>query len=109
VQLSVIEEHLGTAFPSDTPLFALLKRTVERHDPGAIAVPYMIPGFTDAFAYARLGAICYGFSPVRLSPEFDFARMYHGHDERIPIDGFGWGLRVLYEVVESFCGANAAG
>jgi acetylornithine deacetylase/succinyl-diaminopimelate desuccinylase-like protein len=63
----------------------------------------MIPGFTDAFAYARLGAICYGFSPVRLGPELNFSSLYHGHDERIPIDGFAWGVRVLYEVVEQFC------
>jgi hypothetical protein len=28
--------------------------------------------------------------------------MYHGHNERIPVDGFKWGLRVLFDVVSSF-------
>ena len=45
---------------------------------------------------------CYGFSPVRLGPELDFTSMYHGHDERIPVDGFRWGQRVLYELVREF-------
>lgn len=102
LKINVIEQHEGTNFPTTTPLFEAICRGVERHDPGATPVPYMIPGFTDSFAYARLGAICYGFSPVRLGPELNFTRMYHGHDERIPTDGFRWGLRVLHEVVHGF-------
>ena len=62
----------------------------------------MIPGFTDSFAYARLGATCYGFSPVRLSPDLNFTRMYHGHDERIPREGFEWGFDVLFGLVRDF-------
>jgi acetylornithine deacetylase/succinyl-diaminopimelate desuccinylase-like protein len=103
IELRVLLEHAGTSFPAATPLFELLGDAIGRHDPGASAVPYMIPGYTDAFAYARLGAICYGFSPVRLGPELNFSSLYHGHDERIPVAGFGWGVRVLYEVVEQFC------
>jgi acetylornithine deacetylase/succinyl-diaminopimelate desuccinylase-like protein len=65
----------------------------------------MIPGFTDATAYARLGAKCYGFSPVRFEAGApSFSRMYHGDDERIPTDGLRWGLRVLYDAVRGFCG-----
>ena len=104
--LRVTEQHDGVVFPADTPLYDAIARAVERHDPGGVPVPYMIPGFTDSFAYARLGAICYGFSPVRLGPELKFTRMYHGHDERIPRDGFAWGLRVLYELVRDFCSAS---
>ena len=63
----------------------------------------MIPGFTDSFAYARLGATCYGFSPVKLGKDLNFTRMYHGHNERIPVHGYLWGQRVLYELVEGFC------
>ncbi|MBI4951458.1 MAG: M20/M25/M40 family metallo-hydrolase [Myxococcales bacterium] len=103
--LTVLHQHDGTVFPSDTPLFEAIRAALARHDPGGVAVPYMIPGFTDAFAYARLGAVCYGFSPVRLGPELNFTAMYHGHDERIPVDGYLWGQRVLYEVVRDFCAA----
>jgi acetylornithine deacetylase/succinyl-diaminopimelate desuccinylase-like protein len=104
--LNVFEQHDGTIFPSETPLFATIRDTLARHDPGAPCVPYMIPGFTDAFAYKMLGAICYGFSPTRLGPDLDFTRMYHGHDERIPREGFTWGLRVLFDVVREFCRAR---
>lgn len=103
ITISVREQHDGTVFPSDTPLYEAIRRALAWHDPGAIPVPYMIPGFTDSFAYGRLGAVCYGFSPVRLGPELNFTKMFHGHDERIPRDGFAWGLRVLFEVVRDFC------
>lgn len=106
VKLNVFEHHDGVTFRSDTELFDTIARAVERHDPGSTPVPYMIPGFTDSFAYARLGAVCYGFSPVRLGADLNFTRMYHGHDERIPKDGYAWGQRVLYEVVEEFCGRS---
>jgi acetylornithine deacetylase/succinyl-diaminopimelate desuccinylase-like protein len=106
VTLNVFEQHDGTVFPSDTPLFATIRDVLAERDPGATTVPYMIPGFTDAFAYKKLGAICYGFAPTRLGPDLDFTRMYHGHDERIPTDGFTWGLQVLFEVVRAFCGAG---
>jgi acetylornithine deacetylase/succinyl-diaminopimelate desuccinylase-like protein len=90
--------------PHDTPLFAHLARTITRRDPVGHPLPYMIPGFTDAKAYARLGTHCYGFSPVRFDPTHDvsFQRMYHGHDERVPVDGLRWGLEVLHEAVTTF-------
>lgn len=107
IKINVLDQHAGTVFRSDTPLYEAICRTLARHDPGAKPVPYMIPGFTDSFAYARLGAVCYGFSPVRLGPQLNFTRMYHGHNERIPREGFAWGLRVLYDTVTEFCGVPA--
>jgi acetylornithine deacetylase/succinyl-diaminopimelate desuccinylase-like protein len=88
-----------------TPLFDHLSRTLRKHDPLALPIPFVIPGFTDAKAYARLGSKCYGFSPTRFDPthEISFSRMYHGHDERIPVDGLAWGTKVLFEAVHGFC------
>ena len=65
----------------------------------------MIPGFTDAKAYSRLGTKYYGFSPVRFAPNdgISFAALYHGKDERIPEAGLRWGLRTLYDAVIRFC------
>lgn len=108
VRINVFEQWEATVFDAKTPLFDAIERVIERHHPGAVPVPFMIPGFTDSAAYARLGATCYGFSPVRLPPGMNFSSMYHGHDERIPIDGFAWGLRVLYELVRDFC-SNSEG
>lgn len=103
VSVHVLDHHDGTVFDSQTPVYDTICRVVRAHDPEGRPVPYMIPGFTDSFAYSRLGAVCYGFSPVRLGPELNFTRMYHGHDERIPVEGFRWGLRVLWDVVSEIC------
>jgi acetylornithine deacetylase/succinyl-diaminopimelate desuccinylase-like protein len=90
----------------DTPMFEHLARTLRAADPTGHPLPYLIPGFTDAKAYTRLGTTCYGFAPVKFDPthEVDFARMYHGHDERVPVEGLKWGLGVLYRAVSEFCG-----
>ena len=54
-------------------------------------VPYMLSGGTDAKAFARLGIRCYGFSPLRLPPDLDFAALFHGIDERVPVDALTFG------------------
>jgi acetylornithine deacetylase/succinyl-diaminopimelate desuccinylase-like protein len=101
-------ELIKTAPPAetsaDTPLFELIKRSVEAADPGARAIPWMIPGATDNKFYSQLGAACYGFSPVKLEPQMPFGSLYHGNDERLPIEGFYWGLKVYAEVVLKFLG-----
>jgi acetylornithine deacetylase/succinyl-diaminopimelate desuccinylase-like protein len=101
-------ELLKTAPPAetspDTPLFELIKKTVEAADPGSLAIPWMIPGATDSKFYSKLGAACYGFSPVKLDPHMPFGSLYHGNDERLPIEGFYWGLKVYAEVVLKFLG-----
>jgi acetylornithine deacetylase/succinyl-diaminopimelate desuccinylase-like protein len=90
--------------PVDTELFATISEVVEAHHPGAVAVPNIIPGFTDAHFWSQLGTVCYGFSPVRLEPGGPpFADLFHGDDERIPLDGFVAGLRMLADVVFRFC------
>jgi acetylornithine deacetylase/succinyl-diaminopimelate desuccinylase-like protein len=106
LRVRVLEQHEGQVFRTDTPLFDAIGRAIERHHPGARAVPFMIPGFTDAFAYATLGATCYGFAPVKMPRGMSYTSLYHGHDERIPIDGFAWGLRVLVDLVHDFCAAT---
>jgi acetylornithine deacetylase/succinyl-diaminopimelate desuccinylase-like protein len=88
----------------DTPLFDLIRERVEANDPGARAIPWMIPGATDAKFYSLLGAACYGFSPVKLDRNMPFGSLFHGNDERIPVDGFNWGLKVYAEVVLRFVG-----
>ena len=64
-------------------------------DPEARIVPYMLSGGTDAKAFARLGIRCFGFTPLRLPPELDFAALFHGVDERVPVDALKFGTQVL--------------
>lgn len=64
-------------------------------DPDARTVPYMLSGGTDAKAFVRLGIRCFGFAPLRLPPDLDFASLFHGVDERVPVDALLFGTRVL--------------
>ena len=64
-------------------------------DPDARIAPYMLSGGTDAKAFAQLGIRCFGFIPLRLPPELDFAALFHGVDERVPVDALEFGVRVL--------------
>jgi acetylornithine deacetylase/succinyl-diaminopimelate desuccinylase-like protein len=69
-------------------------------DPDARTVPYMLSGGTDAKAFARLGIRCFGFIPLRLPPELDFAALFHGVDERVPVDALKFGTQVLANLLQ---------
>ncbi|MCB0934295.1 MAG: M20/M25/M40 family metallo-hydrolase [Mycobacterium sp.] len=64
-------------------------------DPGARIVPYMLSGGTDAKAFAALDIRCFGFAPLRLPPDLDFTALFHGVDERVPVDALLFGTQVL--------------
>ncbi|CNV38946.1 carboxypeptidase PM20D1 [Mycobacterium tuberculosis] len=82
-----------TTFDGD--LVAAMNAAVLAVDPDGRTVPYMLSGGTDAKAFARLGIRCFGFSPLRLPPDLDFTSLFHGVDERVPIDGLRFGTEVL--------------
>jgi acetylornithine deacetylase/succinyl-diaminopimelate desuccinylase-like protein len=58
-------------------------------------VPYTLSGGTDLKAFSRLGMRGFGFSPLRLPAGLDFSGMFHGVDERVPVDSLRFGVRVL--------------
>jgi acetylornithine deacetylase/succinyl-diaminopimelate desuccinylase-like protein len=64
-------------------------------------VPYCLSGGTDAKSFSELGMRCYGFSPLRLPADLDFTAMFHGVDERVPIDGLKFGVRVLDRLLDT--------
>jgi acetylornithine deacetylase/succinyl-diaminopimelate desuccinylase-like protein len=84
---------LETTF--DGPLVDAMAAALRAEDSGARPVPYMMSGGTDAKAFARLGMRCFGFSPLRLPADLNFAALFHGIDERVPIEGLEFGVRVL--------------
>lgn len=102
LEFSVVAAGEAVETPIDTPLYETLRTTLERRDPGCIVTPYLLVGYTDAKAYSRLGIRTYGFAPLLLPKELEFSALFHGHDERVPVDGFRWGFRTFYEAVESF-------
>jgi acetylornithine deacetylase/succinyl-diaminopimelate desuccinylase-like protein len=82
-----------TSFDGD--LVDAMNAAVLAVDPDGRTVPYMLSGGTDAKAFARLGIRCFGFAPLRLPPELDFSSLFHGVDERVPIDALRFGTDVL--------------
>ena len=76
-------------------LVEAMQSCLAAEDPYAKAVPYLMSGGTDAKAWHRLGIRCFGFSPLRLPPDLDFASMFHGVDERVPVASLEFGARVL--------------
>jgi acetylornithine deacetylase/succinyl-diaminopimelate desuccinylase-like protein len=91
--------------PVASPLYDIIARQIRAREPDAVVLPYMIPGFTDAKYFTQTGARWYGFSPVKIekSAGIKFADMFHGHDERVPVAGLGWGVEVLDAVVREWC------
>jgi acetylornithine deacetylase/succinyl-diaminopimelate desuccinylase-like protein len=72
-----------------------MSTALRAEDPVARPVPYCLSGGTDAKAFSELGIRGFGFTPLRLPPDLDFAGMFHGVDERVPVDGLRFGARVL--------------
>jgi acetylornithine deacetylase/succinyl-diaminopimelate desuccinylase-like protein len=84
---------IETSFEGD--LVAAMAAALQAEDPGGRMVPYCLSGGTDAKSFSRLGIRCFGFTPLRLPPELDFAGMFHGVDERVPVEALRFGVRVL--------------
>ncbi|MBI2346729.1 MAG: M20/M25/M40 family metallo-hydrolase [Deltaproteobacteria bacterium] len=101
-EYEVLRAHESTAQLADTPLFHTIRQVVEATDPGARAVPFLLTGMTDAYFYKRLGITTYGFQPLKCPADYDLAAQAHAHDERIPVEGFHWGVKTYYEVVKRF-------
>lgn len=81
--------------PVDSAVFRAMRESVEHFDPDGHVIPFCMSGGTDAKQFSRLGITCYGFSPLRLPPGFDYGALYHGVDERVPVDALYFGVRVL--------------
>ena len=99
-------------WPADAEIVRLMHDALGSADPEASALPMMITPGTDAKALALIGIPCYGFAPLRLEPGFPFLELFHGHDERVPVDALAFGLPVLAQVVAGYVareeGVNSA-
>ncbi|MER7849226.1 M20/M25/M40 family metallo-hydrolase [Kitasatospora sp. NPDC096077] len=85
----------------DGALVEAMQIALRAEDPIARAVPYTLSGGTDAKSFQDLGIRCFGFAPLQLPPELDFAGMFHGVDERVPVDGLKFGVRVLDRFIDA--------
>jgi acetylornithine deacetylase/succinyl-diaminopimelate desuccinylase-like protein len=95
VRREFINHDVAMEAPFDVPLVEAMSRAIDAEDPGAVVAPYILSAGTDAKAFSRLGIQGYGFSPLQLPPDLDFTALFHGVDERVPIDAVVFGVRVL--------------
>jgi acetylornithine deacetylase/succinyl-diaminopimelate desuccinylase-like protein len=79
----------------DGALYEAMTSAIAHEDPDSRVLPYCLSAGTDAKSFSQLGMRCFGFTPLRLPPDLDFSGMFHGIDERVPIDGLMFGTRVL--------------
>ncbi|BBC96969.1 M20/M25/M40 family metallo-hydrolase [Streptomyces griseofuscus] len=93
------DKAVETSF--DGALVEAMQSALLAEDPIAKAVPYMLSGGTDAKSFDDLGIRGFGFAPLKLPPELDFAGMFHGVDERVPVDGLQFGVRVLDRFIDA--------
>jgi acetylornithine deacetylase/succinyl-diaminopimelate desuccinylase-like protein len=100
VEIEAVSHQPPWETPHDTDLVDAMSRAVAAEDPGALVVPYLLSAGTDAKHFTKLGMRSYGFVPLRLPEGFDFAAMFHGVDERVPVDALHFGARVVDRLLD---------
>ena len=100
VQREFIHHDIAVETGFDGALRDAMTAAILAADPSARVVPYCLSGGTDAKSFSRLGIRCFGFTPLRLPAELDFFGMFHGVDERVPVDALRFGVRVLDDFLD---------
>ena len=95
IEVVVTHRDIGLENPFSGPLVTAMTAALAEADPGAPVIPYVFSGGTDNKALSKLGITGYGFSPLRLPADLDFPAMFHGVDERVPLDALVFGRQVL--------------
>ena len=101
ITIETITRDKALEVPFEGDLVEAMCNALIKEDSVAIPVPYVMSGGTDNKALADLGIIGYGFSPLKLDEDFNFAAMFHGVDERVPVEGLVFGARVLKDFLEN--------
>ena len=102
VEIVVIHADVGLENPFSGELVDAMVGTLQKHDPEAAVLPYLLSGGTDNKALVKLGIAGYGFAPLQLPPTLDFPAMFHGVDERVPLDALVFGRRVLADLLLTY-------
>jgi acetylornithine deacetylase/succinyl-diaminopimelate desuccinylase-like protein len=100
VSREFIHHDIALETTADGHLWDSMSSALLAEDPDATVVPYCLSAGTDAKHFSRLGIRCFGFSPLRLPPELDFAGMFHGVDERVPVTSLQFGVRVMDRLLD---------
>ena len=102
IEIIIMHRDIGLETEFGGPLIDAVIDTLGRHDPGAPVLPYLLSGGTDNKALSTLGIKGYGFAPLKLPADLDFPAMFHGVDERVPLDALVFGRRVLTDLLSTY-------
>ncbi|PPL18144.1 M20/M25/M40 family metallo-hydrolase [Microterricola pindariensis] len=102
IEVVIMHRDIGLETPFSGSLVDAVTGTLQRHDPGAPVLPYLLSGGTDNKALSLLGITGYGFAPLRLPESMDFPAMFHGVDERVPLDALVFGRQVLRDLLTTY-------
>lgn len=101
IEIETVFRDIGLETPFEGDLVDAMVAALGRHDPDAPVIPYLMGAGTDNKALSELGITGYGFAPLRLPPGLDFTGMFHGVDERVPLDALDFGRRVLTDLLRT--------
>jgi acetylornithine deacetylase/succinyl-diaminopimelate desuccinylase-like protein len=95
VSIDYVSNQPAWETPYDGALVDAMTRSLLAEDPDAVVAPFLMSGGTDAKHFRDLGMRSYGFTPLRLPDDLDFTALFHGVDERVPVDALQFGARVM--------------
>jgi len=101
ISVETISRDIALEIDFEGDLVEAMCKAITTFDPEGIPVPYLMSGGTDNKALSELGIIGYGFSPLQLPADLDFMALFHGDDERVPISGLEFGVKVLENFLEN--------
>ena len=95
VSRQTITADIAVETTFDGDIVDVMAAAVKAEDASGVLVPYPMSGGTDAKSFSLLGIRNFGFSPLLLPPDLDFTALFHGIDERVPVEALQFGVRVL--------------
>ena len=101
LELEVIRHDPYPAEPDLSQLPAL-SAILRELDPDAVPVPMLQVGVTDGRFFASLGIQTYGFLPLDLPDGFEFAKLIHAADERVPADSVRFGAEAVARAIARY-------
>ena len=106
LQVEFTEQVVGNNSPVHTELMSAIERWVQENDPGAKAVPVILPGFSDSrwFRDAFEDCVAYGFFPQRHQGLLEAAPLVHNADERIDVRDLGFATAFFADIARELLG-----
>jgi acetylornithine deacetylase/succinyl-diaminopimelate desuccinylase-like protein len=103
VEIETIFEHAPSTSALNTHLWDSIERAIAKRFASSRLAPILHMGFTDARVYRERGSVAYGaglFDPTLASG--DFARRFHGNNERIDVESLRLTTDFWLDVVRDF-------